>query len=105
MPYGTPTNVVERLSPHTITLRRGSTTLDAQPCRVDLHGGGGERFGAGVTAQLGARVFGKPDLDIKRGDQFVHAGLQYRVVQVEPVSRGQIDGPTMIVAYAEALQT
>lgn len=113
MPYGTPTTVVERLSPHTVTLRRGNTSLDPQDCRIDLHAPGSEvssaagsgRPGAGITGRLGASVFGGPDLDIQRGDQFAHAGLQYRVVQVEPVSRGQIDGPTYIRAYAEAAQS
>lgn len=114
MPYGTPTGVVTRLSPHTVTLRRGAATMAAQACRIDLHapsgepsgaGGGGGRSGAGITGRLGASVFGTPDMDIQRGDQFTHAGLQYRVVQVEPVLRGQIDGPTYIRAYAEAAQS
>ncbi|MCE7937110.1 MAG: hypothetical protein DYG90_00620 [Chloroflexi bacterium CFX6] len=111
MPYGSPTGVVTRLSPHTVTLRRGAVTLAAQDCRIDLHApsgepsGAGGRPGAGITGRLGASVFGAPDLDIERGDQFVHEGLQYRVVQVEPVSRGQIDGPTYVRAYAEAAQS
>lgn len=113
MPFGSPTTVVARLSPHTITIRRGSTVLTPQPCRIDLHTPAGEPSsasagrgsGAGITGRLGASVFGAPGLDIERGDLFAHAGMQYRVVQVEPVSDGQIDGPTYLRAYAEAAQS
>jgi len=113
MPYGTPTAAVRRLAPHTVTLRRGGTALAPQACRIDLHSPAGEpsgaggtgRSGAGITGRLGASVFGAPDLDIQRGDLFAHAGIQYRVVQVEPVSDGLIDGPTYIRAYAEGAQS
>lgn len=102
------------MTPHLITLRRptpGSpgttTTLDPQKCRVGTHTATSERTESGAAAVLSVRVYGPPELNIRRGDVFRWpdaGGIQYRVTMVEPVNVGLLSGPTLMKAYAEAME-
>lgn len=74
--------------PTSITIKRGTTTLDAQTVRIEIGGTGSgwqSEGGAGKSARQSATVFGvrdhptEADTDIARDDRFAIGGTIYSV--------------------------
>src|SRR5258706_5739029 len=75
--------------PSSITLKRGTTTLAAQPMRLEYtnqQGNTEAKGGAGMSSKQQAMLFGiqghasEPDTNIQRDDRFIEDGVQFRVV-------------------------
>ena len=107
-PRGTPAArlLAPHMLPHSIVIERRDETdgtyevLAAQAVRVGNIASAGERSGGGLTPGTGSTVYGAADLDIARGDVFLHAGIQYRVVMVEAVNLGVADGGEVLTKAA-----
>lgn len=70
-----------------ISIRRGKTTLDAQPVRIARAGAGRSATAdtEGMQAALSmVTVLGGIALDVRPGDRFTVAGELYEVVAVHP---------------------
>lgn len=84
-----------------ITIRRGSATLDAQDVRIARVGGRSRLSQGDGTQESRGRVvvMGAVDLDIQPDDRFNDgAGVLYRVVLVRPNRRAAV------IAEAEVIQ-
>lgn len=84
-----------------ITIRRGSSTLDAQDVRIARTGGQGQRKDSeGAQESRGrAVVVGGTDFDVAPGDRFNDdAGVLYQVMLVRPNRRAAV------VAEAEVVE-
>lgn len=80
---------VQRIGTRTVILRRGDTTLAAQPGAVVLTSKGtgqaSERRGeASRAAQNRAELWGLPTLNVQAGDRLTEGGTAYVVVFVRP---------------------
>lgn len=83
---------VQRIGTHTVVLRRGETTLAAQPGVTVLTSKGtgqaSERRGeASRGAQNRAELWGLPTLNVQAGDRLTEGGVAFRVVFVRPDRR------------------
>lgn len=84
-----------------ITIRRGGTSLPAQPVRIARQGAQGQKRDSDGGEETRGRVVivGGTTLDIQPGDRFNDAnGVLYRVAFVRP------NRLVMVVAEAEAVE-
>lgn len=69
-----------------LQLRRGSTSLAAQPMRIEYAGARGFRIqsDAARASQQPVFILGEPDMDIAVDDRLTYAGILMKVVFIQP---------------------
>jgi len=69
-----------------VQLRRGETTITAQPMRIEMAGGRASRLqsDAAREARLAAFILGEPDMNIAVDDRLTHSEVLLRVVFIQP---------------------
>jgi hypothetical protein len=69
-----------------LSIRRGDTTLTAQPMRIEYAGSRGSRLqsDAARSAQGAVFILGEYDMDIAVEDRLTYGGVLFRVVFIQP---------------------
>lgn len=69
-----------------LQIRRGETTLNAQPMRIEYAGSRGFKLQSDAARQATQAVFilGEPDMDIARDDRLTYGGMLFQVVFIQP---------------------
>lgn len=103
---GAPATVLDTLAPHAVILVRDGTVQSSQDLWLDFSAFGRETvLGAGYAGKLdGVAMYCPTATAIEIGDVFRYGDTQYKVTFVSHQGWGAVDGDTMLMAWADALQ-